>query len=134
MEQVTRQRVTRQRLLIDALVSKLSDFHSAQEIHAILQGEGSSVGIATVYRNLQSLADQGRLDVMRSESGEILYRHCRAQAHHHHLVCERCGEVRAFEDRELERAIEQLSSRVDYAIDAHDVTLRGECPDCRASG
>ena len=37
----------------------------------------------------------------------------------------------AFEDRELEQAIEQLSRRVDYAIDAHDVTLRGECPGCR---
>ena len=55
----------------------------------------------------------------------------RASAHPH-LVCERCGEVTAFEDRELEQAIEELSTRVDYAIDAHDVTLRGECPACRA--
>jgi Fur family ferric uptake transcriptional regulator len=51
--------------------------------------------------------------------------------HHHHIVCERCGEVSAFEDSGLERAIERLASRVDYAIDAHDVTLRGECPTCR---
>ena len=47
-----------------------------------------------------------------------------------HLLCERCGEVRAFEDPELERAIEHLSSRVDYAIEAHEVTLRGRCPSC----
>ena len=40
----------------------------------------------------------------------------------------------AFEDRELEQAIEQLSRRVDFEIDAHDVTLRGECPVCRAAG
>jgi Fur family ferric uptake transcriptional regulator len=52
--------------------------------------------------------------------------------HHHHMVCGRCGEVRAFEDRELERAIERLSTRVDYVVDTHDVTLRGECPACRA--
>src|ERR671918_104023 len=52
--------------------------------------------------------------------------------HHHHLVCGRCGEVRAFEDTELERAIERLSTRVDYVVDTHDVTLRGECPACRA--
>jgi Fur family transcriptional regulator, ferric uptake regulator len=54
--------------------------------------------------------------------------------HHHHIVCERCGEVTAFEDRELEQAIEQLSRRVAHAIDAHDVTLRGRCPECRAAG
>jgi Fur family ferric uptake transcriptional regulator len=54
--------------------------------------------------------------------------------HHHHIVCERCGQVTAFEDRELEAAIEQLSRRVEYSIDAHDVTLRGECPVCRAAG
>jgi Fur family ferric uptake transcriptional regulator len=42
--------------------------------------------------------------------------------------------VSAFEDQGLERAIEKLSSRVDYAIDAHDVTLRGECPACHERG
>src|ERR671920_521343 len=40
--------------------------------------------------------------------------------HHHHLVCQRCGQVTAFEDRELEQAIDRLSTRVAYAIDAHD--------------
>jgi Fe2+ or Zn2+ uptake regulation protein len=41
--------------------------------------------------------------------------------------------VRAFEDTELERAIERVSSRVEYAVDTHDVTLRGECPACRVA-
>jgi Fe2+ or Zn2+ uptake regulation protein len=39
--------------------------------------------------------------------------------------------VSAFEDSDLERAIERLANRVEYAIDTHDVTLRGECPTCR---
>jgi Fur family ferric uptake transcriptional regulator len=51
--------------------------------------------------------------------------------HHHHIVCDSCGQVTAFEDPELERAIDRLAGRVDYAIDGHDVTLRGECPACR---
>ena len=53
--------------------------------------------------------------------------------HHHHIVCESCGQVSAFEDSGLELAIEKLAGRVDYAIDAHDVTLRGECPACRGA-
>ena len=51
--------------------------------------------------------------------------------HHHHIVCESCGEVATFEDSDLESAIERLARRSDFAIDAHDVTLRGECPTCR---
>ena len=48
--------------------------------------------------------------------------------HHHHLVCDRCGEVAAFEDVELERAIARLAERVDYSVDAHDVTLAAPAP------
>ena len=48
-------------------------------------------------------------------------------------MCDSCGEVAAFADPQLEQAIERLADRVDYAIDAHDVTLRGECPSCRAT-
>ena len=54
----------------------------------------------------------------------------RPATHHHHLVCDSCGEVSAFEDVELERAIAQLADRVAYSVDAHDVTLRGACPAC----
>jgi Fe2+ or Zn2+ uptake regulation protein len=48
-------------------------------------------------------------------------------------VCDSCGNVTAFEDSDLERAIDHLSRRVDFAIDAHDVTLRGECPACHSA-
>jgi Fur family ferric uptake transcriptional regulator len=54
--------------------------------------------------------------------------------HHHHLVCDRCGTTKAFEDPELERAIERLAGRVDYSVGEHDVTLRGTCPACSNSG
>jgi Fe2+ or Zn2+ uptake regulation protein len=44
-----------------------------------------------------------------------------------------CGEVRPFEDPRLESAIEQTAARSDFTVDAHDVVLRGHCPDCRAA-
>ena len=73
--------------------------------------------------------------VERFEVGEGVARYEPADPggdHHHHLVCDRCGNVTAFEDPDLERAIDRLSGRVDFAIDAHDVTLRGECPACHS--
>ena len=106
---------------------------SAQEIFDSLRRARRPVGIASVYRALETLADL-RL-VKRIEAGDGIARFEPARPdgdHHHHLVCRDCGKVEAFSDVRLERAIEQLASRVDYAIDGHDVTLRGECPTCRS--
>jgi Fur family transcriptional regulator, ferric uptake regulator len=91
--------------------------------------------VASIYRTLE-LLDRLQL-ARRVDMAEGVARYEPVDPsgqHHHHLVCERCGEVSAFEDRDLERAIERLAGRVDYEIDAHDVTLRGECPACRTDG
>lgn len=106
---------------------------TAQEIADRLRDRGEAVGVASIYRALQ-LLDELRL-VRRVDVGEAVARYEPVSPdgeHHHHLLCEGCGEVRAFEDPELERAIERLSGRVEYAIDAHEVTLRGRCPACVA--
>ena len=55
--------------------------------------------------------------------------------HHHHAICDRCGKKDAFADPELERLIHGLGERLGYAVGAHDVVLRGACPECApASG
>lgn len=120
-----------------AVVETLADLGcsvTAKEIADRLRERGEDVGVASIYRTLE-LLDRLRL-ARRVDAAEGVARYepiDPSGEHHHHLVCQRCGEVRAFEDHELERAIERLSDRVDYAIDAHDVTLRGACPDCRAA-
>jgi Fur family ferric uptake transcriptional regulator len=120
-----------------AVVETLDDLGcsvTAKEIADRLHHRGQEIGVASIYRTLE-LLDKLRL-TKRVDAAEGVARYepiDPSGEHHHHIVCERCGEVTAFEDRELEQAIEQLSSRVDYAIDAHDVTLRGQCPECRAA-
>ena len=52
--------------------------------------------------------------------------------HHHHVVCDRCGEVTPFEDPSLERAIERLGEELDRAVAAHDVVLHADCRRCAA--
>jgi Fur family ferric uptake transcriptional regulator len=117
-----------------AVMSALADLGcsvTAQEIADRLRERGETVGVASIYRALQ-LLDELRL-VRRVDVGEAVARYEPVSPdgeHHHHLLCERCGEVRAFEDAGLERAIEQLCARVDYAVEAHEVTLRGRCPAC----
>ena len=83
-------RSTRQRAAVRAVFQDLDGFHSAQEVHARLREAGDPVGLSTVYRAVQSLADDGELDSLRTDTGEALYRRCSPQ-HHHHLVCRGCG-------------------------------------------
>jgi Fur family ferric uptake transcriptional regulator len=118
-----------------AVVETLADLGcsvTAKEIGDHLRQRDEDVGVASIYRTLDLLERLGLARRVDAAEGIARYEPVDPSGeHHHHLVCASCGEVTAFEDRDLERAIERLSGRVDYAIDAHDVTLRGECPACR---
>ena len=52
-------RATRQRAAVSGLLDRLADFRSAQEIHEELRRVGEGIGLTTVYRTLQTLADAG---------------------------------------------------------------------------
>jgi Fur family transcriptional regulator, ferric uptake regulator len=108
---------------------------SAHEIHDRLRERDRRVGVASIYRALEVLWSL-RL-VQRLEVGDGTARYeplLPSGEHHHHVVCDQCGKVDAFEDHALEDALAGLSRRLAYAIDAHDVVLHGACPDCSADG
>lgn len=106
---------------------------SAQEIHDAVRASGTRIGIASIYRTLEGLAD---LDlVQRVDLGDGISRFERADPggdHHHHLVCGDCGKVEPFEDPALEQAIAGVAGGRGYEVAAHEVVLRGACGDCRA--
>jgi Fur family transcriptional regulator, ferric uptake regulator len=105
---------------------------SARDIDDALRDTGRVVGRASVYRTLETLAELKLVQRLDLGSGEKRYEpHHPSGEHHHHLVCDHCGQVQPFEDPELERALEKLAGRVDYAVDEHDVVLHGACGDCR---
>lgn len=90
-----------------------------------------SVGRASVYRTLEQL-EQLHLVHRVDVGGEgVAFERNDPGGHHHHMVCERCGRLIPFSDPALERAIEGIGERADFEITAHDVLLRGRCPDCR---
>lgn len=124
-------RVSGPRVAVVATLADLGCSVTAKEIADHLRERGEEVGVASIYRALE-LLDRLRL-ARRVDAGEGTARYepiAPGGEHHHHLVCDLCGEVAAFEDPSLERAIERLADRVDFAVEAHDVTLRGACPGC----
>ncbi len=128
-------RATGPRGEVIAAIADLGCSVNAKEIAQLLQMRDSSVGLASIYRALD-LLDRLAL-VKRFDLGEGTARYEPALPggdHHHHIVCDSCGTVEPFEDQSLEQAIHTLSDRVDFSVAAHDVTLHGECPACRAAG
>jgi Fur family ferric uptake transcriptional regulator len=106
---------------------------TAQEIFDELRADGRTIGIASVYRALELLSRLGLVRRLEIGASACYEPERPGGEHHHHVVCERCGKVAAFEDRALEEAIERLARRHRYAVGVHEVTLRGSCPDCRAA-
>jgi Fur family ferric uptake transcriptional regulator len=104
---------------------------TAQEIESALEGEGRSVGRASVYRVLDLLAEHRLVQRLDMGDGTARYEAIAPSGdHHHHLLCERCGRLVPFDDTDLERSIEKLAARRGFSVDGHDVTLRGACERC----
>ena len=126
----TRVRGTRQAEVLSAALDELPGFCSAQQIHAELRRQGENIGLTTVYRHLQVLSGDGKVDTIRDANGETLYRRCESNAHHHHLICRSCGTSVEVEGRAVERWAEQVAAQAGFIAVDHTVELFGLCPDC----
>ncbi|MBQ1011560.1 transcriptional repressor [Micromonospora sp. M51] len=122
-------RNTRQRSAVSALLGEMEGFHSAQDLHAMLRQRGERVGLTTVYRTLQGLADAGEIDVMRPPGGEHLYRRC-SEGPHPHLVCRVCGRTVEVAGPAVESWADRVAAQHGYADVSHTLEIFGTCPTC----
>lgn len=127
------QRMTRQRSAVTELLQDVEDFRSAQQLHELLRDRGQGIGLATVYRTLQSLADGGEVDVLRTADGESVYRRCVRREHHHHLVCRGCGATVEIDGPSVEAWAAQVGDLHGFAEIEHTVELFGTCAACAAA-
>ncbi len=122
-------RPTRQRRAVAAVMQSFDDFRSAQDIHDLLRKAGENVGLSTVYRTLQALADGGEVDMLRTEDGEAVYRRC-STSHHHHLVCRTCGRTVEVEGPTVERWADAIAGEHGFREVSHTLEIFGTCPSC----
>ena len=126
-------RRTWQRTAVQEALAGRDDFVSAQSLHSALRAGGSSIGLATVYRALADLAEEGDADSLQTD-GESLYRACASPGHHHHLICRVCDRMVdvdcAIGDPPCLTAVEDFG----FEIDEAEVVYWGRCPECVAAG
>jgi len=122
-------RITRQRLAVSEVLATLDDFLSAQQLHDLLSARGHSVGLTTVYRTVQAMAEAGEVDVVKQADGESVYRRCVSEDHHHHLVCRVCGRAVEVEEPTVESWAAAVAKNHGFTDVTHTVEIFGICPD-----
>lgn len=125
-------RQTWQRAAVRDLMEGAEEFRTAQQVHDALRDMGAKVGLATVYRALQAMAEVGEVDVLRTPDGESAYRHC-SEGHHHHLVCRSCGYSIEIEANEVEAWAMQVAKQHGFTQAGHELEIFGLCRDCSAA-
>jgi Fe2+ or Zn2+ uptake regulation protein len=118
------------RQLADVIASQVGHF-TAEDLHSGARRRGVRVGRATIFRSLDVLTELGLIERLDLPSGEHAYVGC-LPAHHHHIVCSRCGRSTGVTDLGLESVAERVSRTTGYRVDTHRLELYGLCPVCQA--
>jgi len=122
-------RVTEPRRSLAALIAEQDGHFTAADLVEAAQTQRLGIGRATVFRTLEVLEDLGAVERLDLPSGEHAYVGCEP-AHHHHLVCSRCGRTDEIEDAGLRTVVGDVARRTGYRIDEHRLELFGLCPAC----
>lgn len=121
-------RTTRQRqLVLEALMREENDV-TAQALHERLRKSVPEIGLATVYRNLNALAEAGIIDVL-THGTSTCYRYC-APGHHHHIRCTNCHRVMDIRDCQIDVWAKRVASELGFRDVEHTVELVGLCGRC----
>lgn len=123
-------RNTPQKAAVRKALGEANGFVSAGQLHQTLANQGSAIGLATVYRALAELASVNEADSLTSSDGEILYRACGTE-HHHHLICRGCGRTVEIEAARVENWAEEVAKEHGFANTSHTIDIFGDCSDCK---
>lgn len=126
-------RLTPQRALILRLLFEHDGEHlSAEDLYALVERANPEVGLATVYRTLELLAELRVVQAVDFGDGRARYELAGGERHaHHHLLCLSCGRVEEVGEDLLERLEQAIEAEHGFAIFDHQVKFTGLCRECR---
>lgn len=120
------------RVVLEAL-EQSKDLASAQDIHGQLRANGEKApGLTTVYRSLESLVTAGYVQSVDLGDGEKRYEVVTPGEHHHHLVCENCGQSNHLDQCLVEELEDGIRSKYGFQIKSHVLEIFGICTACQA--
>lgn len=126
---MSERRNTWQKTAVLEQLSNTDEFVSAQELHQKISQSGKKLGLTTVYRALTEMVEQGMADSLSISDGEMRYRICTPE-HHHHLICRVCGKTVEFDMPGFEELALEVAKANGFTELSHEIELFGLCKDC----
>jgi Fur family ferric uptake transcriptional regulator len=124
-------RLTAPRRAVAELISEHDGHFTAADLESSARRRRLELSRATLFRSLELLTELGVVERVDLPTGEHAYVPC-APAHHHHVVCSRCGRATDVEDCGVAAAVDEISRRSGYLIESHRLELFGLCRHCQA--
>ena len=126
---MSERRNTWQKTAVLEQLSNTAEFVSAQELHQKISQSGKKLGLTTVYRALTEMVEQGMVDSLSISDGEMRYRICTPE-HHHHLICRVCGKTVEFDMPGFEELALEVAKANGFTELSHEIELFGVCAGC----
>jgi Fe2+ or Zn2+ uptake regulation protein len=126
-------RVTAPRRAVTELIADRSGHFTAADLVADARARRLRIGRATIFRALDLFEDLGVVERLDLPTGEHAYVPCEP-AHHHHVICTRCGRTAEVDDAGLVAVTGEIGRRTGFTIDTHRLELFGLCPACARAG
>ena len=124
-------KVTPQRSAVIKAIAGTHEHLTPAELHEKVRRDNPRIGLVTVYRTLDILAEAGLICELHSGESCRSYLLRRPAGHHHHLVCSDCGQVVDFTSCDLSDLERQLSRDTGFEMESHLLEFLGRCPECQ---
>jgi Fur family ferric uptake transcriptional regulator len=122
-------KLTRQRRAVVEVVAHGQTRLSAADVYAQAQRACPDLGLTTVYRTLEILAELGAIRRVHLDDGCEGFAPASAE-HGHHLICSHCNTTIEFEDCDMRKLLDRVAARTGFKIEQHWLELVGRCPKC----
>ncbi len=123
-------RLTEPRRAVADLIARRRGHFTAADLIDEARDRRLGIGRATIFRALDLFTDLNLLERLDLPTGDHAYVPCEP-AHHHHVVCSRCGRTTEVDDLGLQSVVDDVSRQTGFAIESHRLELYGLCPPCQ---
>jgi len=122
-------RLTTQRQIILEELSKVKTHPTASELYDMVRKRLPRIGLGTVYRNLELMAENGM--ILKLEVGGTQKRFDATTDTHYHIRCSNCGKVDDIDTPVMDELVKEAASSSTYQVLGHHVEFTGICPSCQ---
>ncbi len=124
-------RYSKQREIIKKGLENFCIHPTAEQLYIKLKSQNSALSLATVYRNLNQLAEQGEIKKIEGLSEQVHYDHNTSE--HFHIICLKCGLIEDlfFKPEQLNLI---LNKQNEFEILSYDILVKGICKKCQKKG